>query len=95
MIESFDRLTRASLRFKWVTIALAILRAGQLSAALDVNREAPPSPVARIKLLMRFLQEQVIPHRRLARRAFAIHLRAPPPPPDEARRQIFGYSPIW
>ena len=69
---------------------LAILRVGQLSAALDVNRGAPSSPVARITLLMRLLQEQAIPHKRLARRAFAMHLRAPPPPPDEARHQIFG-----
>ena len=69
---------------------LSILRVGQLSAALDMNRGAPPSPVARIKLLMRLLQEQAIPHKRLARRAFATHLRAPPPPPDEARHQILG-----
>ena len=69
---------------------LAVWRVEQLRAALDVSQGAPASPVARIKLLVRLLHEQSARDIRLVQRAFAAHLRNPPPPPHRAKRQLFG-----
>jgi AcrR family transcriptional regulator len=63
----------------------------QLRTALDVTKGAPASPMARIKLLMRHMHEQVAQDIRLFQRAFASHLRHPPPPPHRAKRELFGF----
>ena len=58
-------------------------------AALNVSHGAPASPVARIKLLMHILSEQVDEELPLARKAFAARLCSPPPrPPHHARRRL-------
>jgi AcrR family transcriptional regulator len=69
---------------------LTVWKVGQLRSALDVGQGAPASPVARIKLLIRLLHEQVIDDMRLARRALATRLSVPPPSPQRAKHQIFG-----
>ncbi len=69
---------------------LAVWRVEQLRAALDVSKGAPESPVARIKLLMRLMHEQVIGDLRLMRRSVATRLSTPPPPPHRAKHQLFG-----
>ncbi len=69
---------------------LAVWQVEQLRAALDVSRGAPESPVARIKLLMRLVHEQVTDDVHLVRRAFATRLSTPPPPPHRAKHQLFG-----
>jgi AcrR family transcriptional regulator len=70
---------------------LAVWRIGQLGAALDVRQGAPTSPVARIKLLMRLLQEQHIEDIRLAQQAFASRLYNPSPPPMRAKHRLFVF----
>ena len=70
---------------------VSVWHVGRLRAALDVGQGAPASPVARIKLLMRLTHEQVAQDIRLFRRAFASHLRHPPPPPHRGKRELFGY----
>lgn len=69
---------------------LAVWRLERLRDALDVARGAPASPVARIKLLMRLVHEQVAPDMRLARKAFATRLSHPPPPPQRAKHELIG-----
>jgi AcrR family transcriptional regulator len=51
----------------------------KLQTAIDVSNGAPQSPVARIKLLMRLLQEQMGKKMKLPRRAYAARLFTPPP----------------
>ena len=63
----------------------------RLRAALDVDRGAPSSPTARVKLLMRLMHDHVAQDIRLFRRAFASHLRHPPPPAKRAGREFFGF----
>ena len=51
----------------------------KLQRAIEISNGAPQSPVARIKLLMRLLQEQMGEKMKLPRRAYAAHLFTPPP----------------
>jgi len=51
----------------------------KLKTAIDVSNGAPQSPVARIKLLMRLLQEHMGEKMKLPRRAYAARLFTPPP----------------
>jgi AcrR family transcriptional regulator len=51
----------------------------KLQTAIDVSNGAPHSPVARIKLLMRLLQEQMGEKMKLPRRAYVARLFTPPP----------------
>lgn len=51
----------------------------KLQTAIDVSNSAPQSPVARIKLLMRLLQEQMGEKMKLPRRAYVARLFTPPP----------------
>jgi AcrR family transcriptional regulator len=69
---------------------LAVWHIGRLRDALDVAQGAPPSPVARIKLLMRLVQEQSNHHAKLARQTLARRLCLPPPPPHRAKQGLFG-----
>jgi AcrR family transcriptional regulator len=69
---------------------LAVWGVEQLDAALDVSKGAPPSPVARIKLLMRLLYEHAAQDIDLAGHAYAVRLCNPPPPPRRAERRLFG-----
>lgn len=69
---------------------LSVWSIEQLRTALDVTKGAPASPMARIKLLMRHMHEQVAQDIRLFRRAFASHL-CHPPPPHRAKRELFGF----
>jgi AcrR family transcriptional regulator len=63
----------------------------QLRAYLDVSQGAPPSPLARIKLLMHITYQHVAQDIRLFRRAFASRLGHPPPPPHRAKRELLGF----
>jgi AcrR family transcriptional regulator len=69
---------------------LRVWHIGQLRDALDVTQGAPPSPVARIKLLMQLVQEQSNHHARLARQTLARRLCQPPPPPRRTGEGLFG-----
>lgn len=69
---------------------LAVWQVEQVRAALDVSQGAPASAVARIKLMMRLVHEQMAQDMRLARRALATRMSAPPPPPHRAKHQLFG-----
>ncbi len=70
---------------------LAVWEAEQLRAALDVERGAPASPVARLKLLLRLMYEHAARNLELSRRAFAARLCQPSPPPSpQARRQFLS-----
>jgi len=51
----------------------------KLQTSLDVSNGAPQSPVARIKFLMRLLQEHMGEKMKLPRRAYAARLFTPPP----------------
>lgn len=51
----------------------------KLQTAIDVSNGAPQSPVARIKLLMRLLQEQMGEKMKLPRRAYVARLFTPHP----------------
>lgn len=51
----------------------------KLQTAIDVSNGAPQSPVARIKLLMRLLQEQMSEKMKLPRRAYVARLFTPHP----------------
>ena len=70
---------------------LSVWRVEQLRAVLDVNKGAPASPMARLKLLMRITYEDMTEDMRLFRRAWATRLSNPPPPPHRARRHLFGF----
>jgi len=61
----------------------------QLREAVDVERGAPPSPVARIRLLMRLLRERMLHDWRLYQRAFALRWSRPTPH-HRARHQVSG-----
>jgi AcrR family transcriptional regulator len=63
----------------------------QLRAHLDVTQGAPPSPLARIKLLMHISYQHIAQDIRLFRRAFVTRLGHPPPPPHRAKRELFGF----
>ena len=67
---------------------LAMWRFSQLREALDVDRGAPASPVARIKLMVQLLHEQTGSDWHLFQRAFATRLSGPPPPHHPAKRQL-------
>jgi AcrR family transcriptional regulator len=69
---------------------LAVWRVEQLRVALDVSQGAPASAVARIKLMMRLMHEQMAQDMALARRALATRMSAPPPPPHRAKHRLFG-----
>ena len=58
---------------------LSIWGIEKLQTALDVSNGAPQSPVARIKLLVRLLQEHMGEKMKLPRRAYAARLFTPPP----------------
>ncbi len=69
---------------------LVVWQIEQLRAELEASRETVPSPVARIKLLVRRMHAQAIDDMRLVRRAFASRLSSPPPPPHRARYRVHG-----
>jgi TetR/AcrR family transcriptional regulator, cholesterol catabolism regulator len=62
----------------------------QMRVALEVDRGAPASPVARIKLLMRLMYEHAAQDIKLTHHAFAVRLCNPPPPPHQAKHQVLG-----
>jgi len=62
----------------------------KLQTALDVSNGAPQSPIARIKLLMRLLQEHMGGKLKLPRRAYAARLFTPPP--TQHAKLTFGES---
>ena len=61
----------------------------KLQTAIDVSNGAPQSPVARIKLLMRLLQEHMGEKMKLPRQAYVARLFTPPPA-QHARRRLSG-----
>ena len=65
-------------------------RFSQLDEALDVDRGAPPSPVGRIKLLLRLLHEQMIDNWPLMQQAFVSRLGQPPPERHQAKQRLTG-----
>ena len=69
---------------------LTVWQFSQLRDALDVNQGAPASPLARIKLLVRFLYEQTLSDWHLFQRAFATRLSRPPVAHHQAKRRISG-----
>jgi NADH dehydrogenase len=69
---------------------LALWRLSQLHDALDVGRGAPASPVARIKLLLRLLHEQMLDDWQLFQQAFATRLGKPSPSQHHTRRRLTG-----
>jgi AcrR family transcriptional regulator len=68
---------------------LSIWGIEKLRTEIEVSNGAPSSPVARIKLLLGLLQEQVGGQMKLPRRAFAARLFHPPPA-EQARRRLSG-----
>jgi AcrR family transcriptional regulator len=70
---------------------LVVWQFAQLHGALDVDLGAPESPMARIKLLMRLLDEQTVSDWHLFQRAYASRLSAPPPR-HEAKRRLTGLA---
>lgn len=65
-------------------------RFSQLDEALDVGRGAPASPVARIKLLLRLLHEQMVDNWPLLQQAFVSRLGQPPPDQHAAKQRLTG-----
>jgi len=69
---------------------MTLWRVSQVHEALDVGRGAPESPVARIKLLLRLLHEQMVGDWPLLQQAFATRLGQPPPSGYQAKRRLTG-----
>lgn len=69
---------------------LALWRVSQVHEALDVGRGAPESPMARIKLLLRLLHEQMVGDWPLLQQAFATRLGQTPPSGHQAKRRLTG-----
>ncbi|MFC2030691.1 TetR/AcrR family transcriptional regulator [Chloroflexota bacterium] len=69
---------------------LVVWQVEQLRAELEASRETVPSPVGRIKLLVRKMHTQTIHDMRLVRRTFASRLSSPTPPPHRSRHRLFG-----
>jgi AcrR family transcriptional regulator len=69
---------------------LTVWQFSQLRDALDVSQGAPASPLARIKLLVRFLYEQTLSDWHLFQRAFATRLSHPPLDRHQAKRRLSG-----
>ena len=65
-------------------------RFSQLHEALDTGRGAPDSPVARIKLLLRLLHEQMVDNWSLMQQAFVARLGQPPPNRHQAKQRLTG-----
>jgi len=69
---------------------LALWSVEQLRAAVDLEQGALASPVIRIKLLVRMMQEQAGQDIDLIHRAFVAQLCVLPPAPDGGKRQLSG-----
>lgn len=69
---------------------LTVWQFSQLRGALDVDQGAPESPLARIKMLVRFLYEQTLSDWHLFQRAFAMRLSKPHPSHHQAKRRLSG-----
>lgn len=67
---------------------LALWRFSQVREALEAERVAPESPVARITLLLRLLHEQLLDDWPLIQQAFAHRLGKPFASQDQTRRQV-------
>ena len=63
----------------------------RLCEALDVERGAPESPIARLKLLTKLLNEQTVSDWHLFQRAYVSRL-SEPPPRHEAKRRLTGLA---
>ncbi|MGD8398879.1 MAG: TetR/AcrR family transcriptional regulator [Anaerolineae bacterium] len=69
---------------------LALWRFSQLHEALDVDRGAPASPVARIGLLFRLLYEQMLDDWQVLQQAFAARFGNPHPAQHPTKRRLTG-----
>jgi AcrR family transcriptional regulator len=69
---------------------LTVWQFSQLRDTLDVSQGAPASPLARIKLLVRFLHRQHLSDWHLFQRAFATRLSQPPLARHQAKRRLSG-----
>ena len=69
---------------------LTVWQFSQLRGALAVDQGAPESPLARIKLLVRFLYEQTLSDWHLFQRAFATRLSNPHPSHHQAKHRLSG-----
>jgi AcrR family transcriptional regulator len=58
--------------------------------SLDLSRGAPASPMARIKLLMRLVHEQMLDDWQLFQQAWAMRLGRSHPPGHQAKRRMTG-----